>query len=125
MITCTLGEKKYSVDYVTGRALREIEPASRMYAKVTALSQKALNGEEPTEEEKRISIAQAMDVMVSWFCNCLFQGQFTPDEFYDKYPVDSAMHDVAMAILAVQNQMTEVLSEFPMKPAAEKGKTNT
>lgn len=120
MITCTLGDKTYSVDYVTGRALREIEPASRMYARVTALSQKALSGEPLTPEEERISISGAMDVMVAWFCNCLFQGKFTPEEFYDKYPVDSAMHDVAMAILAVQNQMTQVLTEFPMKPAAEK-----
>ena len=31
MITCTLGEKKYSVDFVTGRVLREIEPATKMY----------------------------------------------------------------------------------------------
>ena len=25
MITCTLGDKKYTVDFVSGRALREIE----------------------------------------------------------------------------------------------------
>ena len=27
MITCTLGEKKYTMDFVSGRALREMEPA--------------------------------------------------------------------------------------------------
>ena len=30
MITCTLGEKKYAVDFISGRALREMEPASKM-----------------------------------------------------------------------------------------------
>ena len=30
MITCKLGDKTYTVDYVTGRALREIEPAAKM-----------------------------------------------------------------------------------------------
>ena len=30
MITCKLGEKTYSVDFVSGRALREMEPAAKM-----------------------------------------------------------------------------------------------
>ena len=30
MITCTLGKQKYTVDYVSGRALREMEPAAKM-----------------------------------------------------------------------------------------------
>ena len=30
MISCTLGDKKYTIDYVTGRALREMEPAAKM-----------------------------------------------------------------------------------------------
>ena len=34
MITCTLGEKKYTVDFVSGRALREMEPASKMYGRL-------------------------------------------------------------------------------------------
>ena len=38
MITCTLGEKKYTVDYITGRALREMEPAAKMYAKIVAVA---------------------------------------------------------------------------------------
>ena len=38
MITCTLRDKKYSIDFVSGRALRELEPAAQMYAKVVHLS---------------------------------------------------------------------------------------
>ena len=41
MISCTLGEKKYTVDYVTGRALREMEPAARMYAKIVTVANAA------------------------------------------------------------------------------------
>ena len=29
MITCTLRDKKYSVDFISGRALREMEPAAQ------------------------------------------------------------------------------------------------
>ena len=41
MVTCTLGDKKYSVDFISGRALREMEPASKMYAKVVSFAQAA------------------------------------------------------------------------------------
>ena len=34
MITCTLGEKKYSVDFVSGRALPEMDPTSKMYGRL-------------------------------------------------------------------------------------------
>ena len=30
MISCTLNGKKYTVDFVSGRALREMEPAAQM-----------------------------------------------------------------------------------------------
>ena len=43
MITCTLRDKKYSIDFVSGRALRELEPAAQMYAKVVRLSELAAN----------------------------------------------------------------------------------
>ena len=46
MITCTLGEKKYTVDYITGRALREMEPAAKMYAKIVAVANAAAKGED-------------------------------------------------------------------------------
>ena len=45
MITCTLNNKKYTVDFITGRALREMEPAAKVYGKIVSLSQTALKGE--------------------------------------------------------------------------------
>ena len=121
MITCTLGEKKYTIDFVSGRALRELEPAATMYAKIVHVSQMAVKGEEVPEDAK-FTISDAMDVMVKWFC-LLFNNQFTPDEVLDGYPVDRLMHDIAYAIMAVQTQTTDVLSDFPTK-AAEQPKAN-
>ena len=45
MITCTLKDKEYAVDFVSGRALREMEPAAKMYARIVALSNSAVKGE--------------------------------------------------------------------------------
>ena len=50
MITCTLKDKKYAVDFISGRALREMEPAAKMYAKIVALSNAAVKGEEIPQE---------------------------------------------------------------------------
>lgn len=116
MITCTLGEKKYSVDFISGRALREMEPAAKMYSRIVRISQAAVNGEEIPEEDK-VSIPEALDVMVKWFC-LLFGKQFTPDDVYDGYPNDRLVHDLALALMAVQTQTTEVLGDFPTKPTA-------
>ena len=116
MITCTLGEKKYSVDFISGRALREMEPAAKMYGKIIALSNAAVKGETITEEQQ-VSVSDAMDEMIRWFC-ILFGNQFTPDEVLDGYPVDRLMHDITLALMAVQSQTTEVLSDFPTKAAA-------
>ena len=121
MITCMLGDKKYTIDFVSGRALRELEPAAQMYAKIVRLSQLAVKGEEIPEDSK-FTIAEAMDIMVKWFC-LLFGNQFTPDEVLDGYPVDRLMHDIALAVMAVQTQTTDVLSDFPTK-AAESPKTD-
>lgn len=117
MITCTLGEKKYTVDFVSGRALREMEPAAKMYAKIVAISNAAVKGETLPEAES-LNIGEAMDVMILWFC-VLFGNQFTPDEVLDGYPVDRLMHDIALALMAVQTQTTEILDEFPTKAAQE------
>ena len=111
MITCKLGDKTYTVDYITGRALREIEPAYRMYARIAAISEAAVKGETP-ENADGFSITEAMDVMIRWFC-LLFDNQFTPDDVYDRYPVDRLMHDIVLALIAVQSQTTEVLTDFP------------
>ena len=44
MISCTLNNRKYTVDFITGRALREMEPAAKMYSRIVALSNAALKG---------------------------------------------------------------------------------
>jgi len=114
MITCTLGDKKYTIDYVTGRALREMEPAAKMYSKIVAISNAAVKGEQI--ETDGLTIGEAMDVMIKWFC-ILFGNQFTPDDVLDLYPVDRLMHDIALALMAVQTQTTNILNEFPTKAA--------
>ena len=115
MISCTLNGKKYTVDFVSGRALRELEPAAQMYGRIVAISNAALKGEVP-EDAKNLSIGEALDVMIRWFC-LLFGNQFTPDDVLDYYPVDRMMHDIALALMAVQTQTTEILDEFPTKAA--------
>ena len=123
MITCTLKDKKYAVDFISGRALREMEPAAKMYAKIVALSNVAVKGEE-IPQDQQISVTDAMDVMICWFC-LLFGNQFSPDDVLDGYPVDRLMHDIALALMAVQTQTTEILSEFPTKAAKEPATTQT
>lgn len=115
MISCTLNGKKYTVDFVYGRALREMEPAAQMYGRIVAISNAALKGEVP-EDAKNLSIGEALDVMIRWFC-LLFGNQFTPDDVLDYYPVDRMMHDIALALMAVQTQTTKILDEFPTKAA--------
>ena len=122
MISCTLNGKKYTVDFVSGRALREMEPAAQMYGRIVAISNAALKGEVP-EDAKNLSIGEALDVMIRWFC-LLFGNQFTPDDVLDYYPVDRMMHDIALALMAVQTQTTEILDEFPTK-AAKTGEAET
>lgn len=117
MITCKLGEKNYTVDYIPGRALREMEPAAKMYSRIVALSNATVKGE-TIPEDQQISIPDAMDVMIRWFC-LLFGNQFMPDDVLDGYPVDRLMHDIALALMAVQTQTTEILDEFPTKAGAE------
>ena len=82
-----------------------------------ALSNAAVKGEE-IPQEQQISVTDAMDVMIRWFC-LLFGNQFGPDDVLDGYPVDRLMHDIALALMAVQTQTTEILSQFPTKAAKE------
>ncbi|MEA5015296.1 MAG: hypothetical protein VB099_12105 [Candidatus Limiplasma sp.] len=117
MVTCHLREKTYHVDFISGRALREIEPAAKMYAKVVKLSEIAAKGEK-IQAEDQFSIVKAMDVMIPWFC-VLFGNQFGPEEVLDNYPADRLMYGIALSIMAVQTQATEVLDEFPTKAARE------
>ena len=117
MITCTLGDKKYTVDFVSGRALREIEPAMKMYTRISAMSEAAVKGE-TLDNPDGLTIPNAMDVLIRWFC-LLFNNQFTPDDVLDNYPVDRLMHDIVIALFAVQAQTTDVLSSFPTTAAED------
>lgn len=117
MVTCTLNGKEYRIDFVTGRALREIEPAAKMYSRVVAISNAAVNGGDLSDADQ-LTVSEALDVMIKWFC-LLFQNQFTPDELLDGYPVDRLMHDIAFALMAVQTQTTSILDSFPTKAAEE------
>ena len=117
MITCTLGKQKYAVDFISGRALREMEPAAKMYGRIVALSNAAVKGD-TIPEDQQVAIPEAMDVMIHWFC-LLFGNQFTPDDVLDGYPVDRLMHDIALALMAVQTQTTEILDEFPTRAGTE------
>ncbi len=117
MITCTLGDRKYTVDFISGRALREMEPAAKMYSRIVAIANAAAKGE-ALPDAAQVSIPDALDVMIRWFC-LLFNNQFTPDDMLDGYPVDRLMHDIALALMAVQTQTTGILNEFPTKAAEE------
>ena len=88
-----------------------------MYSRIVSLSNAAVKGESIPQEEQ-ISIPEALDVMIKWFC-LLFGNQFTVDDVLDGYPVDRLMHDLALTLMAVQTQTTAVLSEFPTKAAKE------
>jgi hypothetical protein len=116
MITCKLGEKTYAVDFISGRALREMEPASRMYGNLVRISKDATEGKDVSGET--VTVADALDVMVRWFC-VLFSNKFTSDDIYDFYPADRLIHDIALALMAVQTQTTEVLDEFPTTPVTQ------
>lgn len=122
MITCKLGGKTYTVDFISGRALREMESAAKMYAKIVAFSNAAVQGD-TAAEEAAFTIPEAMDVMIHWFC-LLFGNQFTLDDVLDGYPVDRLMHDIALALMAVQTQTTEILNDFPTKVAGTENQTS-
>lgn len=117
MITCKLGKKEYSVDFVSARALREMQPALEAYGQINAAISAAAKGEAPPENQ--LGMADAMDRMIRWFC-ILFGSQFTPDMVLDLYPSDRVMHDMLLAVMAVQSGTTEALSGFPTKAAAVK-----
>ena len=117
MITCKLGEKMFHIDFISGRALRELEPAAKMYTKIVNISNAAVKGEVIPEADT-LTIPEAMDVMTKWFC-LVFGNQFTSDELMDNYPVDRLMHDIALTLMAVQSQTTSILSEFPTKAAPD------
>ena len=120
MITCTLGDKKYSVDFISGRALREMGPAMAAYQNILKAGEAVKTGVMP-EELKDINVGEVYDALVKWFC-LIFGNQFAPDDMYDHYPADKMVSDIVLAMLAVQAQTTEVLDSFPTTAAKGKSK---
>lgn len=118
MITCQLGEKKYSVDFISGRALREMGPAMEAYQKILKAGEAVKTGILP-EEIADVKVDEVYDALVKWFC-LIFGNQFTPDEMYDHYPADRMVADIVLAMLAVQAQTTEVLDSFPTMAAEDR-----
>lgn len=112
MITCKLGDKPFTVDFVTGRALREMGEAWDAYLRIVETTTEAADGDAPEQQ----TFSGELDALVKWFC-VVFQNQFTPDEFYDGYPNDRMVHDIVMTLLAVRSQTTEVLDKFPTTAA--------
>ena len=116
MITCTLNGKKVhrGLHHRAARCGRW-NPRRRCTA-ASSRSRTPPSRARSPEDAKELSIGEAMDVMIRWFC-ILFGNQFTPDDVLDHYPVDRLMHDIALALMAVQTQTTEILDEFPTKAA--------
>lgn len=104
MLQVTLGEKTYTVEYVTALALREI-------SRPLDVIRRQEKDEAPELFEKDL------DTLVNWFC-LLFGRQFEPSEVYEKYPADRLISDISLAILAVTNRVSHLLSSFPTKAAA-------
>lgn len=109
MIGIKLGDKKYTVPAITGRAMREIGGMDDLYKRASA------NEAIPPED---------MDTAVEWLC-LLFRNQFTPDEVYDEYPVDRFWIDIFSIYLAVQKGFTAKLSDFPTQPEATEKKAKS
>ena len=93
-----------------------MEPAAKTYGKLVRLPHDAVEGKDVAEEQ--MTVKDALDTMVKWFC-ILFNNQFIPDEVYDNYPADRLMHDIALALMTVQTQTTEVLDSFPTIPVTQ------
>lgn len=119
MVTCTLNGKEYHIDFVSGRALREIGDAQKAMESLMR-AEKAISGGEQIDNAENF-IESTVDSMVSWFC-VLFNNQFTPQDVLDGYPADKLIHDIAYAIMAVSNQTASVLDKFPIQPEATKQK---
>lgn len=102
MISFTIGDKKYTIDKVMGRAMREIGDMDELY-------KRAIEGEAIPSEE--------MDTAANWM-RVVFNNQFTVDDFIDNVPNDKWWQDVFTFYLAVKNGVTNKLADFPTHPEA-------
>ena len=51
MITCKLGGKEYHIDFISGRALREIGAAQKAYRQIIAAAEAVQKGETSEDEQ--------------------------------------------------------------------------
>ena len=110
MLQVTLGEKTYTVEYVSALALREIEGPMEILRR----------GETQGEHAPGLT-GEDLDRLVDWFC-LMFGRQFTRAEVYERYPADRLLPDIALAVLAVQQRVSGALKAFPTRTAAEEAK---
>ena len=108
MLQVTLGEKTYTVEYVSALALREIERPMKI-----------LGRSESTKKDDNALIGADLDALVNWFC-LMFGRQFTAEEVYEYYPADRLITDIALCVLAVQQRVSGALKAFPTNPAADR-----
>jgi hypothetical protein len=108
MLKVTLGDKEYMVNFVSALALREIQRP----IEVLARNEKGGGIED---------YGRDVDTLVKWFC-LMFHNQFTPEDVYEFYPADRLIPDIALAVLAVKQQVSQALKEFPTKTAAEEAR---
>ena len=128
MLQVTLGEKTYTVEYVSALALREIEKPMKILGAAdkprpvtssvsasadTFPSRGRQDGESPG------LIGADLDALVNWFC-LMFGRQFTAEEVYEYYPADRLITDIALCVLAVQQRVSGALKAFPTIPAADR-----
>ena len=99
MFTVELNGKKYKVEKVTAKTLRDISGAQAVFKRWT-------------KDPESVDMKKDMDALIGWFCT-LCGNQFTPDEVYDNYPADRIITDIGLALAAVNGQVTSVLKEFP------------
>lgn len=116
MLTCTLGEKVYTIPYVRAQALREIARPMEIIRR----AEEPLPSPDRGRTDDPAAFGRDLDVLVNWFC-VLFGGQFTASEVYELYPADRLTHDITLAVLAVSQRISEALTAFPTT-AAGRGK---
>ena len=122
MLTCTLGEKVYTIPYVRAQALREIARPMEIIrrAEEPLPSPSGTPSPDRGRADDPAAFGRDLDVLVNWFC-VLFGGQFTASEVYELYPADRLTHDITLAVLAVSQRISEALTAFPTT-AAGRGK---
>ena len=118
MLTCTLGEKVYTIPYVRAQALREIARPLEIIrrAEEPLPSPSGTPSPDRGRTDDLAAFGRDLDVLVNWFC-LMFGNQFTAADVYEFYRADRLTHDLTLAVLAVSQRISEALTAFPTKAA--------